>query len=173
MSAILAPTKRVTALLVASALSWSALAPVAYADEKPKDKKETIKPPSMMSSVGGVRLGKPGTQVDLGTGAPVLPKDLTGRSWIVADAESGAVLAAHNAHWRLPPASTLKMLFADTVLPKFPKTQNHKVAPSDLAGLEVAPAWSASRRNRRTRSTICGSASSSAPATTPYVSSPR
>ncbi|MCX4660656.1 DUF5136 domain-containing protein [Streptomyces uncialis] len=135
VSAILAPTKRVTALLVASALSWSALAPVAYADEKPKDKKETIKPPSMMSSVGGVRLGKPGTQVDLGTGAPVLPKDLTGRSWIVADAESGAVLAAHNAHWRLPPASTLKMLFADTVLPKFPKTQNHKVAPSDLAGL--------------------------------------
>ncbi|SCK13721.1 D-alanyl-D-alanine carboxypeptidase (penicillin-binding protein 5/6) [Streptomyces sp. AmelKG-E11A] len=135
MSAILAPTKRVTALLVASALSWSALAPVAYADEKPKDKKETIKPPRMMSSVGGVRLGKPGTQVDLGAGAPVLPKGLTGRSWIVADAESGAVLAAHNAHWRLPPASTLKMLFADTVLPKFPKTQNHKVAPSDLAGL--------------------------------------
>jgi D-alanyl-D-alanine carboxypeptidase (penicillin-binding protein 5/6) len=53
----------------------------------------------------------------------------------VADAESGQVLAAHNAHWRLPPASTLKMLFADTLLPKFPSAQKHKVAPSDLAGM--------------------------------------
>jgi D-alanyl-D-alanine carboxypeptidase (penicillin-binding protein 5/6) len=88
-----------------------------------------------MSSVGGARLGQPGTQVDLGSGAPVLPKDVTARSWIVSDAESGEVLAAHNAHWRLPPASTMKMLFADTVLPKFPRTQKHKVVPSDLAGM--------------------------------------
>jgi D-alanyl-D-alanine carboxypeptidase (penicillin-binding protein 5/6) len=85
--------------------------------------------------VGGVRLGQPGTQVDLAPGAPALPKDLTARSWIVTDAESGEVLAAHNAHWRLPPASTLKMLFADTLLPRFPKTMTHKVAPSDLAGM--------------------------------------
>jgi D-alanyl-D-alanine carboxypeptidase (penicillin-binding protein 5/6) len=88
-----------------------------------------------MSTVGGTRLGKPGTQVNLAGGAPVLPKDLTARSWIVADAESGDVLAAHNAHWRLAPASTLKMLFADTLLPKWPKTAEHKVAPSDLAGI--------------------------------------
>jgi len=88
-----------------------------------------------MSTVGGERLGRPGTQVDLGTDAPVLPKDLTARSWIVADAESGDILAAHNAHWRLPPASTLKMLFADTVLPRFPKTMKHKVTPTDLAGI--------------------------------------
>ena len=59
--------------------------------------------------------------MNLGRGAPVLPKELTARSWIVADAESGEVLASHNAHWRLPPASTLKMLFADTVLPKLPE----------------------------------------------------
>jgi serine-type D-Ala-D-Ala carboxypeptidase (penicillin-binding protein 5/6) len=88
-----------------------------------------------MSTVGGARLGRAGTQVDLGNDAPVLPKDLTARSWIVADAETGDVLAAHNAHWRLPPASTLKMLFADTVLPKFPKSQKHKVVASDLAGV--------------------------------------
>jgi D-alanyl-D-alanine carboxypeptidase (penicillin-binding protein 5/6) len=88
-----------------------------------------------MSSVGGSRLGMAGTQVDLTAGVPVLPKDLTARSWIVSDAESGAVLASHNAHWRLPPASTLKMLFADTVLPKFPKTTEHKVVAADLAGM--------------------------------------
>ncbi|WP_244501190.1 D-alanyl-D-alanine carboxypeptidase family protein [Streptomyces sp. TP-A0874] len=94
-------------------------------------------PPAKMSTVGGERLGLPGTQVDLGTGAPRLPKDLTGRSWIVADAESGEVLAAHNAHWELAPASTLKMLFADTVLPHLPKDEVHKVVPSDLA--DVGP----------------------------------
>ncbi len=87
--------------------------------------------------MGGAQLGRPGTQANLGTGAPVLPKDLSARSWIVADAESGDVLASHNAHWRLPPASTLKMLFADTLLPKFPRTQKHKVVPSDLAGMGV------------------------------------
>ncbi|MFE9676040.1 D-alanyl-D-alanine carboxypeptidase family protein [Streptomyces sp. NPDC006259] len=92
-------------------------------------------PPARMSSLGGARLGRAGTQVQLGAGAPVLPKDLTARSWIVADAESGQVLAAHNAHWRLPPASTMKMLFADTLLPRFPRTTPYKVAPKDLEGL--------------------------------------
>lgn len=85
-----------------------------------------------MSTVGGERLGQPGTQVELASGVPVLPKDLSARSWIVADAESGEVLAAHNAHWRLAPASTLKMLFADTLLPKFPSSTKHRVVPSDL-----------------------------------------
>lgn len=89
-----------------------------------------------MSTVGGKRLGEVGTQVQLGPGAPVLPKKLTGRSWIVADAENGQVLASHNAHWRLPPASTLKMLFADTVLPALqPKTMTHMVTEEDLAGV--------------------------------------
>ncbi|WP_053751593.1 D-alanyl-D-alanine carboxypeptidase family protein [Streptomyces sp. MMG1533] len=92
-------------------------------------------PPATMSTVGGQRLGLAGAQVNLASGVPVLPKDLSARSWIVADAESGDVLAANNAHWRLPPASTLKMLFADTVLPKFTKTEKHKVVPSDLAGI--------------------------------------
>ncbi|MFE0172683.1 D-alanyl-D-alanine carboxypeptidase family protein [Streptomyces sp. NPDC059002] len=107
----------------------------ALADGKPGEDKGQPKPPAKMSTVGGAQLGRPGTQVKLRAGAPVLPKKLSGRSWIVSDAESGEVLASHNAHWRLPPASTLKMLFADTVLPKFPKTQKHKVELSDLAGI--------------------------------------
>ncbi|QEU92296.1 DUF5136 domain-containing protein [Streptomyces kanamyceticus] len=130
------PALKKTAFLVASAalLSMSTAAP-ALADGKPGGGDDQPKPPGKMSTVGGAQLGKPGTQVRLKSGAPVLPKDLTGRSWIVSDAESGEVLASHNAHWRLPPASTLKMLFADTVLPKFPKTQKHKVALSDMAGI--------------------------------------
>ncbi|MFD3699969.1 D-alanyl-D-alanine carboxypeptidase family protein [Streptomyces sp. NPDC058646] len=92
-------------------------------------------PPASMSTVGGSLLGQPGTQVNLLPGAPALPTSLTGRSWIVADAESGEVLAAHNAHWRLPPASTMKMLFADTVLPSLPKEQVHKVTDQDMEGV--------------------------------------
>ncbi|MEU5398772.1 D-alanyl-D-alanine carboxypeptidase [Streptomyces sp. NPDC005963] len=129
---------RRTALTVtaASLLPLLVAAPAAAdAHERTVDGKarKQPNPPSVMSTVGGAQLGKPGTQVNLGTGAPVLPKDLSSRSWIVADAESGDVLASHNAHWRLPPASTIKMLFADTLLPKLPKEAVHKVAPAELS----------------------------------------
>ncbi|MFF3733964.1 D-alanyl-D-alanine carboxypeptidase family protein [Streptomyces sp. NPDC002476] len=130
------PALKKIALTVASAAMLSAFVvnPASAADEDSSDKQP--KPPSDMSQVGGERLSRAGTQVELGAGAPVLPKDLTGRSWIVADAENGDVLAAHNAHWPLPPASTLKMLFADTVLPKLqPKTRTYTVRPEDLADL--------------------------------------
>jgi D-alanyl-D-alanine carboxypeptidase (penicillin-binding protein 5/6) len=96
---------------------------------------KTPQPPAHMSAVGGDRLGVPGTQVDLSGGAPALPSNLTARSWVVADAETGDILAAHNAHWQLAPASTLKMLFADAVLPRFPKTEQHVVAAGDLKGM--------------------------------------
>lgn len=123
-------------LLVASSvlLSTALTAPVALAAPEPSTSPSAT-PPAKMSVVGGTRLGQAGTQVNLASGVPVLPKDLSARSWIVADAESGEVLAAHNAHWRLAPASTLKMLFADTLLPKWPRTTEHKVEPSDLAGV--------------------------------------
>ncbi|MFF2817499.1 D-alanyl-D-alanine carboxypeptidase family protein [Kitasatospora cineracea] len=85
--------------------------------------------------VGGERLGAAGAQVAPGPGAPPLPKDLTGQSWVVADAGSGQVLAAFNAHAQLPPASTLKMLFADTVLPRFPASQVHRVTWTELQGM--------------------------------------
>ncbi|MEU9241595.1 D-alanyl-D-alanine carboxypeptidase [Streptomyces sp. NPDC048385] len=124
------------ALLVTSAalLSLSFATPAALAAPTPSTTPSAT-PPAGMSTVGGTRLGQPGTQVNLAAGVPALPGDLTGRSWIVSDAESGEVLAAHNAHWRLPPASTLKMLFADTVLPRFPKSTPHRVVPADLAGI--------------------------------------
>ncbi|MFB7371543.1 D-alanyl-D-alanine carboxypeptidase family protein [Streptomyces sp. NPDC056222] len=119
------------------AVTAAALLPLVSVSPAHADNKEDQqpKPPAAMASVGGKLLGLPGTQVKLGTGAPVLPKELTGRSWIVADAETGDVLAAHNSHWPLAPASTLKMLFADTVLPRFPKTTSHTVDPKELAGI--------------------------------------
>ncbi|MGK5531235.1 D-alanyl-D-alanine carboxypeptidase family protein [Streptomyces sp. URMC 129] len=110
----------VRALAVAIvAVTPTLLAPAFAADD----------PPRRMSTVGGELLGRPGTQVHEGPGVPELPDDLTAKSWIVADAESGEVLAARNAHWPLAPASTLKMLFADTVLPKFDREDLYRARP--------------------------------------------
>ncbi|MFD3835054.1 D-alanyl-D-alanine carboxypeptidase family protein [Streptomyces sp. NPDC058642] len=136
-------TARRSLLVTSAALTSFALAAApAFAAPGPKPSSSasssaspSATPPAKMSTVGGARLGQAGTQVNLASGVPVLPKGISARSWIVADAESGEVLAAHNAHWRLAPASTLKMLFADTLLPKFPSTTEHKVLPSDLVGV--------------------------------------
>ncbi|MER7217528.1 D-alanyl-D-alanine carboxypeptidase family protein [Streptomyces eurythermus] len=80
--------------------------------------------------VGGERLARTGVQV---RGASGLPKKLTARAWLVADCASGEVLASFDAHRRLAPASTLKMLFADTVLKKFDRARRYKVTDADLA----------------------------------------
>ena len=93
------------------------------------------RPPAVMSAVGGARLGLGGVQVDPLPGAPALPAGLSALSWIVSDSGTGQVLAAKDAHWRLPPASTLKTLFADTVLPRLPAAASHKVTDADLAGM--------------------------------------
>ncbi|PWI13551.1 D-alanyl-D-alanine carboxypeptidase [Streptomyces sp. Act143] len=78
-------------------------------------------------------LYRPGTQVrPLSKAAPRLP-DVSALSWVVADADSGEVLAAHDAHRRLPPASTLKTLFALTVLPLLPGGIRHRVGNDELA----------------------------------------
>ncbi|MEU0003631.1 D-alanyl-D-alanine carboxypeptidase [Streptomyces sp. NPDC006314] len=82
--------------------------------------------------IGGERLARGAVQV---RGATGLPKKLDARSWLVADCASGEVLASFHAHRRLAPASTLKMLFADTVLKKFDRTERYKVTEADLAGV--------------------------------------
>ncbi|MGW5124088.1 D-alanyl-D-alanine carboxypeptidase family protein [Streptomyces sp. NPDC004069] len=75
-----------------------------------------------------------GTRVRLRSGAHALP-DVSALSWVVADAASGEVLAAHDAHRRLPPASTLKTLFALTALPAFPGGIRHTVSAKELLGI--------------------------------------
>ncbi|MFJ3226731.1 serine hydrolase [Streptomyces sp. NPDC086783] len=86
-------------------------------------------PAAAVSTIGGERLGRTGVQ---SRGASGLP-ELTARAWLIADHESGRVLASYNAHRRLAPASTLKMLFADTVLEKFDRSERHTVTDAELA----------------------------------------
>ena len=83
-------------------------------------------------TIGGPYLDSPSIVVGPGAGVPALPAT-TATSFIVADADTGQVLAAKNAHEKLAPASTLKTLTALTtlplLLPSMP-TVAHSDAPS-------------------------------------------
>ncbi|TNM29189.1 D-alanyl-D-alanine carboxypeptidase [Streptomyces sedi] len=119
-------------LAVLGLLTPTLLAPaLAAADE----------PPAGGAVVGGPELAGSGTAVHLGEGAPALPEELTAKSWVVADAENGEVLAAHAAHRRLPPASTIKMLFADTLLPQLDREATYLAEPEHFT--ELGPGSSA------------------------------
>jgi serine-type D-Ala-D-Ala carboxypeptidase (penicillin-binding protein 5/6) len=84
--------------------------------------------------IGGPQLGQPGIVVGAGTAVPALPAT-TATSFVVADADTGEVLAAHNAHERLAPASTLKTLTALTILPQLPPNLP-TVAQSDAPSVD-------------------------------------
>jgi len=69
------------------------------------------------SVVGGGLLAARGTVANHSATVPALPAT-TATAFIVADATTGQVLAARDAHGRLAPASTLKILTAVTMLPR-------------------------------------------------------
>lgn len=83
-------------------------------------------------SVDTSPLQRPGTHVGPLHGAPEAPDDVSALSWLVADADTGDVLAAHDAHRRLPPASTIKALFAVTALPRLADAPPHTVTEEEL-----------------------------------------
>lgn len=67
--------------------------------------------------LGGSKLALKGPIADLSGGAPDLPK-VKARTWVLADATTGEVLAAKKAHKQRRPASTIKTLTALTLLPE-------------------------------------------------------
>ncbi|WP_242618933.1 D-alanyl-D-alanine carboxypeptidase family protein [Actinomadura fibrosa] len=80
--------------------------------------------------VGGAQLAGRGTVVDQAPGTPALPKIKTA-SYIVADGDTGDVLAAKDPHGRYLPASTLKTLTALTLVPRL--DPDRLVRPSQKA----------------------------------------
>ena len=82
--------------------------------------------------VGGPRLGTVGFA--LPAKAKPLPKGISARGWVIADLDTGDLLAARNPHGRYPPASTLKWLTALTLLPKLDK---HKRVVCSYADVDV------------------------------------
>jgi D-alanyl-D-alanine carboxypeptidase (penicillin-binding protein 5/6) len=67
------------------------------------------------ATVGGDQLA--GRGLIAPAGAPALPATAAA-SWLVADLDTGDVLAAKDPHGRYAPASTLKTLTAETLIPK-------------------------------------------------------
>lgn len=63
----------------------------------------------------------PSSATAVAAGAPALPTALTGVSFLVADMDTGEILAAKDAHHPLLPASTLKVLTALTLIPRVPR----------------------------------------------------
>jgi D-alanyl-D-alanine carboxypeptidase (penicillin-binding protein 5/6) len=87
--------------------------------------------PAAAGPVGGSLLSGTGLVEQPLAGAPALPTDIAASSWLVADATTGAVLAAKAPHERFLPASTLKTLTALTLIPKLDPQQLVKVNYND------------------------------------------
>lgn len=86
--------------------------------------------PGPNAVIGGDRLGVSGAVVVDAPGAPAPPAPPS-ESWLLADLDTGAVLATRNAHEQLPPASTLKTLTALTLLPKLDPHQLYTATHDD------------------------------------------
>src|SRR3978361_1183265 len=78
-------------------------------------------PASPGASIGGDELASRHTVVPLLPGAAKLPS-VHASSYVVADLDTGQILAARDAHGKYLPASTIKVLTAITLLPLVPPT---------------------------------------------------
>lgn len=81
--------------------------------------------------VGGVELGRAGTVVANPTTEVPAPPNVQIGAYVVADLDTGEVLAAKNAHEYLRPASTLKTLTAVTLLPRLEKRARYIAQAKD------------------------------------------
>jgi D-alanyl-D-alanine carboxypeptidase (penicillin-binding protein 5/6) len=81
--------------------------------------------------VGGERLASRRVVTDLPAGVPA-PPALPAAAYVLADASSGQVVVARDAHGRFLPASTLKTLTVLTVLPRLDPDTRVQATPEDL-----------------------------------------
>ncbi len=86
---------------------------------------------SVSDPVGGEQLAKPGVIVNLGPQTPA-PPAMPGASFLVADLDTGQILAAKAPHVPFLPASTLKALTALTLIPRLDASSKVMVEPEDV-----------------------------------------
>jgi serine-type D-Ala-D-Ala carboxypeptidase (penicillin-binding protein 5/6) len=88
--------------------------------------------------IGGADLAEPDTVV-VDPEAVKDPPDVDVKSYVVADLDTGEILAAKNAHLQLPPASTLKTLTALTLMPRLDKRARYTAVreDADMEGSKV------------------------------------
>src|SRR4051794_2006867 len=83
--------------------------------------------------VGGPLLAGRGVVEQPLAGAPALPTGLTSAAWLVADLDTGQILAAKSPHMKYLPASTLKTLTALTLIPRLDPNQLIRASQRDAA----------------------------------------
>ena len=89
--------------------------------------------PVPAEAIGGDALAECGTVTP--DGAPPLPADISATGWVLADLDSGDVLAAKDPHGRYRPASIIKILLALVVLDELDLNRT-TVATAEDAGIE-------------------------------------
>lgn len=113
-----APYRRVAASLVGAGLALGlAVAGTPIAAAEP---------------IGGARLAGSGVIVDPGPQATPLP-EVPATTWVLADLDTGAILAARGPHVQRPPASTLKTLTALTLIPRLDPSTVYTATYDDIA----------------------------------------
>jgi len=85
---------------------------------------------AVSTPVGGEQLAGRGIIVNLEPGVPA-PPAMPGASYLIADMDTGQILAAKAPHARYLPASTLKTLTALTLIPLLDSSATIKVTPQD------------------------------------------
>ncbi|RCW38835.1 D-alanyl-D-alanine carboxypeptidase (penicillin-binding protein 5/6) [Halopolyspora algeriensis] len=88
-------------------------------------------------AVGGERMGACGVIVP--SGSPAVPTEVTSSTWILAELDSGDVLAAKNPHGRHRPASVIKVLTALVAIRQLDMSETITVTQAD-AGKEGSKA---------------------------------
>lgn len=81
--------------------------------------------------VGGPQLARAGVIVNLAPGVPA-PPPMPGASFLIANMDTGQILAARAAHAPHRPASTLKTLTALTLIPRLDANKMILVRPEDV-----------------------------------------
>jgi serine-type D-Ala-D-Ala carboxypeptidase (penicillin-binding protein 5/6) len=91
--------------------------------------------PLIKDQVGGADLASHGIVVNYPSASSMRLPNVPASAYVIADAGTGAVLAAKDAHGLYPPASTLKVLTAITMLPRL--NPNSTVLATKLAASVV------------------------------------
>ena len=88
--------------------------------------------PASAEPIGGPQLTGSSVVVDPGPSASALP-DIQASTWVLANMDTGAILAAKGPHVQRPPASTLKTLTALALMPKLDPNEVYTATRSDIS----------------------------------------
>jgi serine-type D-Ala-D-Ala carboxypeptidase (penicillin-binding protein 5/6) len=105
--------------------------PAVDSSEVPQAGDPPLPLPVPPSPIGGNALG--GCGVVTAADTPPVPGDISAEAWVVADLDSGAIVAARDPHGRHRPASVIKVLVAMTSLNELNLNKAVDGTPDDIA----------------------------------------